>query len=102
MVFEGLGLIGNALILLASIITVVIASEVTINNSVKVSNITGFGKTTIGFILVGFATSLPELSVVIFGASSEKIGVSIGNILGSNIMNVCLILGIAFLIMAIK
>ena len=102
MVFEGFGLIGNALILLASIIIVVIASEVTINNSVKVSNITGFGKTTIGFILVGFVTSLPELSVVIFGASSEKIGVSIGNILGSNITNIALVLGICFLIVAVK
>jgi cation:H+ antiporter len=102
MVFEGAGLIGNVLILLASIITVVIASEVTINNSVKVSNITGFGKTTVGFILVGFATSLPELSVVIFGASSEKIGVSIGNILGSNITNIALVLGVCFLIVAVK
>ena len=63
---------------------------------------TGFGKTTIGFILVGFATSLPELSVVIFGASSEKIGVSIGNILGSNITNIALILGVCFLIVAVK
>jgi len=102
MVFEGLGLIGNSLILLASIIVVVIASEVTINNSVKVSNMTGFGKTTVGFILVGFATSLPELSVVIFGASEEKIGVSIGNILGSNITNIALILGVCFLIVAVK
>jgi cation:H+ antiporter len=102
MVFEGFGLIGNALILLASIIAVVVASDVTINNSVKVSSMTGFGKTTIGFILVGFATSLPELSVVVFGASSEKIGVSIGNILGSNITNIALVLGICFLIVAVK
>ena len=102
MVFEGLGLIGNALILLASIITVVIASEVTINNSVKVSNITGFGKTTIGFILMGFATSLPELSVVVFGVSSENIGVSIGNVLGSNIVDIALVLGMCFLIVAVK
>jgi cation:H+ antiporter len=102
MVFEELGLIGNAIILLASIIAVVIASDVTINNSVKVSSMTGFGKTTIGFILVGFATSLPELSVVVFGASSEKIGISIGNILGSNITNIALVLGICFLIVAVK
>ena len=74
MVFEGLGLIGNFLILLASIISVIIASDVTISNSVKLSNITGFGKTTIGFILVGFATSLPELSVTVFGVTSENIG----------------------------
>jgi cation:H+ antiporter len=101
-VFEGLGLIWNVIILLASIITAVIASDVTINNAVKVSNMTGFGKTTVGFILVGFATSLPDLSVVIFGASSEKIGVSIGNVLGSNITNIALILGVCFLIVALK
>jgi cation:H+ antiporter len=102
MAFEGLGLIGNSLILLVSIIVVIVASEVTINNSVKVSNMSGFGKTTVGFILVGFATSLPELSVVIFGASEEKIGVSIGNILGSNITNIALVLGVCFLIVAVK
>ena len=44
MLFEEVGLIGNAFILLASLITLVIASDVTINNSVKLSNITGFGK----------------------------------------------------------
>jgi cation:H+ antiporter len=102
MLFEGLGIFGNALILLASIITLVIASDVTINNAVKVSNVTGFGKTTIGFILVGFATSLPELSVAFFGVSLESIGVSIGNILGSNITNIALVLGICFIIVAIK
>jgi cation:H+ antiporter len=102
MVFEGLGLIGNSLILLASIIIVIIASDVTINNSVKLSDITGFGKTTIGFILVGFATSLPELSVAVFGVTSENIGVSIGNVLGSNIVDIALVLGVCFLIVAVK
>jgi len=102
MVFEELGLIGNALILLASIFVVVIASDVTINNAVKVSNITGFGKTTVGFILVGFATSLPELSVAIFGVGSENIGISIGNVLGSNIVDIALVLGVCFLIVAVK
>jgi cation:H+ antiporter len=102
MVFEGLGLIANALILLASIIIVVIASDITINNSVKVSNMTGVGKTTVGFILVGFATSLPELSVAVFGVGTQKIGVSIGNILGSNITNIALVLGVCFLVVAVK
>jgi Ca2+/Na+ antiporter len=36
------------------------ASHITITNAVKVSSVTGFGKTTIGFFLVGFSTSLPE------------------------------------------
>jgi hypothetical protein len=44
MVFEGLGSIGYFLILLASIISVLVASDVTINNSVKLSNITDLEK----------------------------------------------------------
>src|SRR3989304_1083606 len=97
------GLIGNALILLASLAILVAASELTINNAGKVSSRTGFGKTTIGFILVGFSTSLPELSVSIFAVfDPDTIGVSIGNVLGSNIVNIALILGVCFLLVALK
>ena len=86
--------------MLGSILLLVIGSEVTIRNSVKVSDITGLGKTTIGFILVGFSTSLPELSVSAFAvANPENVGVSIGNVLGSNIVNIALILGLCIIIM---
>jgi cation:H+ antiporter len=102
-VFEAVGLMGNALILLASLIILDRASDLTINNSVKVSEITGFGKTTVGFILVGFSTSLPELSVSIFAVITQaSIGVAIGNVLGSNVVNISLILGICFLLVARK
>jgi len=101
--FEEWGLLGNALILIASLIALGKASDWTITNSVKVADITGFGKTTIGFILVAFSTSLPELCVSIFAAIEQKtIGVAIGNVLGSNIVNICLILGICLLIIALK
>ena len=101
--FEGLGLLGNALILLVSLVVLDKASDWAITNSVKIADITGFGKTTIGFILVAFSTSLPELCVSIFAAiGGESIGVAIGNVLGSNIVNICLILGLAFLIASLK
>jgi cation:H+ antiporter len=52
---------------------------------------------------VAFSTSLPELCVSIFAAiGGESIGVAIGNVLGSNIVNICLILGVCFLIVALK
>jgi len=80
-----------------------VGSEFTIKNSVKISDITGFGKTTIGFILVGFSTSLPELSVAVFAvANPESIGVSIGNVLGSNIVNIALVLGVCILIIVLR
>ena len=103
MLFEEVGLIGNTLILLASLAILVIASEVSISNSVKVSELTGFGKTTVGFILVGFATSLPEFSVSVFAViNPASVGVSIGNVLGSNIVNIALVLGVCILLMVLK
>jgi len=80
----------------------VIGSEITIRSSSKVSEITGLGKTTIGFILVGFATSLPELSVSVFAvANPADVGVSLGNVLGSNIVNIALVLGLCIIIMVV-
>jgi len=98
-----MGLLANAAILVASLLFLDRASDLTIDNSVKVADITGFGKTTVGFILVAFSTSLPELSVSVFSAiDPETIGVAIGNVLGSNIVNILLILGICFILAALK
>ena len=103
MLDEMLGLWGNVLVLAGSLAVLAKASDVTINNSVKVADITGFGKTTVGFILVAFSTSLPELLVSIFATiRQEAVGVAIGNVLGSNIVNICLILGICFLLVTLK
>jgi cation:H+ antiporter len=101
--FEEIGIIGNLVILIASLIVLGKATDLTINNSVKVSDITGFGKTTVGFVLVGFSTSLPELSVSIFALiGQQSIGVAIGNVLGSNIADIALILGVCFLLVTLK
>jgi cation:H+ antiporter len=103
MAVEQLGAIGNAIVLFVSLIVLIRASSLAITNSVKLASVTGLGKTKVGFLIVAFSTSLPELFVAIFAiADQETVGVSVGNILGSNIMNICLILGIGFLIMSIK
>ena len=103
MALEQLGAIGNAIVLFVSLVVLIRASSLAITNSVKLASITGLGKTKVGFLIVAFSTSLPELFVAIFAiADQETVGVSVGNILGSNIMNICLILGIGFLIMSIK
>jgi cation:H+ antiporter len=101
--FEEWGLLGNALVLFISLVILDKASDWAITNSVKIADITGFGKTTIGFILVAFSTSLPELCVSIFAAiGEESMGVAIGNVLGSNIVNICFILGVCFILVALK
>ena len=49
----------------------------------------------IGLTVVAFGTSAPELAVNIFAGSSGNTDIAIGNILGSNIFNILLILGVA-------
>jgi len=100
---EGLGLLGNIIILIAALAALSKASDLTITHSINVASVTGLGKTTVGFILVAFSTSLPELFVAIFAVlNPENVGVSIGNVLGSNIVNICLILGVCFLLIYLK
>lgn len=100
---EQFGPIANVAILVLALAILVKASSWAITNTVKLAAISGLGKTKIGFILVAFSTSLPEVFVAIFAVlNPETIGISIGNVLGSNIVNISLVLGIGFLIMAIK
>lgn len=56
-------------------------------------------KTVVGAIVIGFGTSLPELFVSVDAALSGAPGLALGNVIGSNIANVGLILGLgAFLV----
>ncbi|MEM4461607.1 MAG: sodium:calcium antiporter [Candidatus Bathyarchaeia archaeon] len=101
--FEQLGLLGNVLILLISLYVLDKACDIAIDNAVKVSEITGLGKTTIGYALIALITTLPELSVsILIAMGVGDIGIAIGNVLGSNIVNVCFILGLIFLITSLR
>ena len=53
----------------------------------------------IGLTVVAFGTSLPELVINVFASLKGSSDLAIGNILGSNIMNIFLILGVASLLM---
>ena len=55
-----------------------------------------------GFIVLSVVTSLPELFVSVFAVSSGQPGISVGNVLGSNIANLTIIMGLAILISGMK
>ena len=52
----------------------------------------------IGLTIVAFGTSAPELATSIISSSKESVGIAIGNILGSNVCNILLILGLSAVI----
>ena len=88
-------LIIDILIIAVSFIVLNFASNIVINNAIKVSTLTRLGKTTVGFSIIAFSTSLPELTVAFIAALSGGAALSVGNVLGSNIVNISLIIGIA-------
>ena len=58
----------------------------------------GFSEKAIGMTVVALGTSLPELFVTIMALSKKEIGISLGNIIGSNIFNILFVLGVIGLI----
>lgn len=73
-------------------------AEWLINGSVTLAKRVGVSELLIGLTIVAFGTSLPELVVNIFANSEETAPIAIGNIIGSNIANIFLVLGLAALI----
>jgi len=90
------------LLLIIFLIVLNQASHLTITNAVKISDITGLGKTTVGFILIAFSTSLPELSVAFIAAFGGESAISVGNVIGSNIVNICLIIGLGAVLVGLR
>ncbi len=74
------------------------SSELVIKNSVMLSRLFGISTFAIGFILVSVSTSLPELSVAIFSGINNVPALSVGTVLGSNLSDLTLILGICAII----
>jgi cation:H+ antiporter len=95
-------IIVNPLIILVSLVVLAEASHLVITYAIKVSEISGLTKTSVGFSLLAFSTSLPEISVAVISAFSGEGSVSVGNVLGSNIVNISLIVGLAALILSFK
>lgn len=62
----------------------------------------GISPMVVGFTIVAFGTSLPELIVSVFANLQGSPGIAIGNVLGSNIANILLVLGFTALFVALK
>ncbi len=73
-------------------------SELLVRGASTIARAAGISETVIGLTLVAFGTSLPELATAIVAALRGHTEVALGNVLGSNIFNILLILGALFVI----
>ena len=86
------------LALVTGIIGLYIGGELVSRNAQILAKNWGMSESTIGLTVVATATSLPELITSIVAAVKKNSGIAIGNVLGSNIMNIFFVLGISGLI----
>ncbi|HSQ49300.1 MAG TPA: hypothetical protein VLL96_06440 [Candidatus Deferrimicrobiaceae bacterium] len=92
----------NIIIIAVSFAALNYASNTVITYALKVSAISRLGKTSVGFTLISMSTTLPELTVAIIAAFSGGAALSVGNVLGSNIFNISVILGLAAVLLGVK
>ncbi len=85
-------LVGVGLILLLS------AAWLVVRSAVALALMVGMSRIVVGATVVAFGTSAPEFVVSVVAGSRGASGVAIGNIIGSNVANVALVLGVAALL----
>lgn len=88
----------NILFLLLGIALLTIGGEALIRGSLAAAKRLGVSPLLSGLVIVGFGTSAPELVVSVNAAIDGRPDIAIGNVVGSNIGNILLILGVCALI----
>ncbi|SIT82888.1 calcium/sodium antiporter [Pontibaca methylaminivorans] len=88
----------DILILLGGFAALIFGGELLVRGAVALAQRFNVPPLIIGLTLVGFGTSLPELVTSIEAALAGSPGIAVGNVVGSNIVNILLILGLAALI----
>lgn len=82
------------LILILSIVMICISSDIIVTNATKLAKILGLSEKIITMTAIVIGTSLPELMLTVTSAKKGEFDMTIGNIVGTNIFNVCIVLGL--------
>ena len=81
-------------LLTVGLAALILGSDVFVDNASAVARTLGVSDAIIGLTIVACGTSMPELATSVVAASRGNSGIAIGNVLGSNVFNILLILGI--------
>lgn len=76
----------------------IIGGRLVVNNAVEIARFFDLSEKLIGLTIVSIGTSLPELATSVAAALRKKADLAIGNVIGSNIFNMTLILGLSALV----
>ena len=88
--------------LLAGVLGLYFGAEFLVNGAVSIAQKMGMSEAVIGVTVVALGTSAPELTASIVAAYRKESGISIGNLIGSNIFNIMAVIGITGIIKPIS
>ncbi len=89
------------IIVVVGLALVIWGSDITVDAATKLAETFGMSKRFIGLTIVALGTSLPELFTSVMAARKGKADIAIGNIVGSNVFNILLIIGITGVILPV-
>lgn len=84
----------SLLFVLLGLVGIVLGSNLVVDNASNIAKILGISERVISLTIIAFGTSLPELVTTIVSAKKGEQDLLVGNIIGSNIFNICVVLGI--------
>lgn len=90
-----ISILKNIMLVILGIVMLKIGGDLVVNNSEKIAIMLNVSEKIIGLTIVAIGTSLPELVTSITAAIKGDSDIAIGNIVGSNIFNMLLIIGVA-------
>ena len=88
-------------LIVAGVIVLFIGGHLTVDGAVNIAETLGLSQLVIGVVIVAIGTSLPELITSIIAIAKKQTDIGVGNIVGSNIYNILLILGVSSAIVGI-
>jgi len=87
-----------ATVLTLSLLLLAYSAKVLVDSASRVGDRLRIGQFAIGFLLLSVITSLPEMLVAIFSVNKGVVGITLGDIFGSNVVNISFVTGLTLLI----
>lgn len=84
----------NIFLTALGIVLVVVGGKLVVNSASSIASFIGMSDAMIGLTIVAVGTSLPELVTSVTASLKKEMGIAIGNVVGSNIFNLLLVLGL--------
>ncbi len=88
----------SVLLITAGLGGLILGSKLLVDSGINIAKAFGVSDILIGLTLVAVGTSIPELVTSLVAASKKKIDIAVGNVVGSNIFNIFMVLGVTSIV----